>query len=194
MTPEMREDILARAAGDPIAEAYFAAPVIKQATIDWLVKTNSVPPSALHDEGFALVAAKVVFHHVRFDIDAGGVAAILILARDATGDVADLVAWRPRDEQIATLLGRAAMLGEEQLFDPVGDLPVAVCRTPLEWLQADRRGVVILDADRAGRILIEAPGRLAVADTAQAKRLAGIMTRPCRLERIVMPKGRKAAA
>ena len=179
--------------GDPVADIYFAAASLTRPAIDWLVKTHGVPGSALADDGFVLRTARVVFTGMRFDVADEGVSALLILARDCSGDVADLVAWT-RDGQIATLLGRVSVLGEHVLFGPESYAPIPVCATPLEWLQAGRAGIVILDAERAGRTLIEAPARIKVANKAEAKRVAAIMTRPCRLERIVLPVAARRAA
>lgn len=181
--------------GDILAATWLAGRSLMQSEIDWLVKTNGVPSVALGWDpgldGFVVKAANVAFAHRSFDINAEGQTALIFAARDSSGDVVDVVAWQPRDGQVATLLGRVSMLGEHVPFGPIGG-PVSVCATPLEWLQAGRTGVVIIDADRAGRVLIDAPAHFACADEKAAKNLAAIMTRPCRLGRIVVPTRRAA--
>jgi hypothetical protein len=83
--------------------------------------------------------------------DEGVVPAFVFLARSEFGDVFDLVAWAPGEARVAAWLGRASMLGLDQLWQPrlmhEGALPV--CETPLEWLRAERRAVIILDPTRA---------------------------------------------
>jgi hypothetical protein len=85
------------------------------------------------------------------DVGEDGVPAFVFLARDEFGDACDLVAWAPGEARVAVWLGRASMLGLDQLWQPrlmqEGALPV--CETPLEWLRAERRAVVILDPTRA---------------------------------------------
>jgi hypothetical protein len=81
----------------------------------------------------------------------GATPAFVFVARDEFGDACDLVAWAPSEARVAAWLGRASMLGLESLWAPrlmhEGALPV--CETPLEWLRAERRAVVILDPTRA---------------------------------------------
>lgn len=62
--------------------------------------------------------------------------------------VLDLIAWSPKSGRIATRLGIAFALGEEQIdVDGLGNsvLPIPVHRDPLDWLRAGRRGLVISD-------------------------------------------------
>ena len=83
--------------------------------------------------------------------DDGAAPAFVFVARDEFGDACDLVAWAPGEARVAAWLGRASMLGLECLRAPriVYDGALPVCETPLEWLRAERRAVVILDATRA---------------------------------------------
>jgi len=122
--------------------------------------------------------ARVVFFPDRplFDFaeDVGGdavVSAFVFLARDESGDPCDLVAWAPGEARVAAWLGRASMLGLDQLWQPrlmqEGALPV--CETPLEWLRAERRAVVILDPTRARWSLFRT--NLIVSDVAYGCRL-----------------------
>ena len=74
----------------------------------------------------------------------------------------DVVAWDVEMGRVATMLGAATMLGEDQLTAPrVGD-GLQVYPDVADWLRADRSGIVILDAERARWRL--AKERLIVAD------------------------------
>jgi hypothetical protein len=76
-------------------------------------------------------------------IDENPVPAFIVPVTTCRGPWIDLVAWSPSTGQLATWLGRAFALGEEFLAPPHFEA-VAVYRTPLKWLQAERRGIVIV--------------------------------------------------
>jgi hypothetical protein len=57
----------------------------------------------------------------------------------------DIVAWDARTGQLASWLGRAAMLGEEKILGWRGDAPLHVYETIPDWLRSHRDGIVILD-------------------------------------------------
>jgi hypothetical protein len=77
--------------------------------------------------------------------------AFMMICRDDYGDAIDLAAWSPSTERMATWLGRAWAIDQFRMLSPRlsdhGALPVF--QTPLQWLQAGRRGIVILDRDKA---------------------------------------------
>ena len=86
------------------------------------------------------------------------------------GVAEDVCAWQATTGKIATWLGRAAMLGEDNIAAPrLGD-GLAVHDGPLAWLKSNRDGVVILDRGRAAPMLRDA-GTLLVASLEEAKRL-----------------------
>jgi hypothetical protein len=74
-----------------------------------------------------------------------------------TGDPIDIMAWRPKSGQIASYTGAATFLGDQDdLINPAtwfdgGDLVIHA--SPLEWLQRDREGLVIVNFKRAGACL-----------------------------------------
>jgi hypothetical protein len=166
----------------------------RQATIDWFL-SRDVPILALarsFDDGFdTLLIADVVFLDVsRFEFARYGSKAADVrpactfVARDAAGDVVDLVAWC-RTGGPASWLGRAALLGEEQLWWPRLGEPLVVHPDPLSWLQASRRGVVIVDERQAAPLLRDA-GVLGAASVKHGHQLAAL-TRPPRA-RILVPQ------
>jgi hypothetical protein len=81
--------------------------------------------------------------------------ALLIPARDTLDDLSDIVAWSPETGRITSWLGRARLLGEEQLagFRLDDDAALTVHADLFAWLADMRRGVVVVDPRRAG------PGR-----------------------------------
>jgi hypothetical protein len=87
--------------------------------------------------------------------------AYTVIARNATGDPIDIVAWQPASGRLATWLNRASILGEDQLNAPRVAECLPVYETPLQWLQQRRLGVVVLDAKRAAPKLREAAPLLA---------------------------------
>jgi hypothetical protein len=92
--------------------------------------------------------ASVVFAEPFFDFateDQGDATpAFVLIVRDSAG-VSDIAAFDAQGRRFATWLGRAAMLGEQNVLGwRVGE-PLLVCQDVWEWLRADRDGVVILD-------------------------------------------------
>jgi hypothetical protein len=83
----------------------------------------------------------------------GAVVAVIFLAPDDFGKAFDLGAWEPETGRLALWLGRVSMLGQDNLSDwRLGD-PLMVHETPLEWLQAGREGVFVIDPQRASPLL-----------------------------------------
>jgi hypothetical protein len=83
----------------------------------------------------------------------GAVIALVFLAPDDLGNAFDLAAWEPETGRLALWLGRVSMLGQDNLYGwRLGD-PLMVHETPLEWLQAGRGGVFVIDHQRASPLL-----------------------------------------
>jgi len=140
--------------------------------------------------------ADVVFYDDRplFDLadeagDEGAVPAIVFLARDEEGEPLDLVAWSRKTDRLATWHGAVTMLGEDYLAGPRLEEGLRVCADPSEWLQAERLGVVILDAKRARWRLADED--LIVADPAFGRRLRDALRLP---EPQIFVERRRAAA
>jgi len=119
------------------------------------------------------------------------VAAIIIPVHDEAGDLVDLAAWNPDDGALALWHGVAAMLGAENIFAPRFSEPLLVHETPLDWLRAGRRGVFIIDPQRAAPLLrLGEP--LGVKREAHGRRLRQALTIPA--PRIVVASNARAAA
>lgn len=101
--------------------------------------------------------------------------AYTVLVRDVCGDLIDIVAWQPTAGRLATWLGRAGLLGAEQLYGPRLEGVLAVQESPLDWLRAFRNGVVVIDEQRAAGWLRDAEP-LAVSSVEHGRHLKQILT------------------
>ena len=145
---------------DVISCFFSSTKTPRQPKLDWLTKRHHVPNLALGGDhgmsGYVIGSANVEFDRHLFDFvedGDGAAAAIVIVARDLTGMPIDLVAWAPKTDMVATLYGRAVLLGEQNVFGPKLNGPLAIHRSVLGWLRAGRRGAVVLDRRRAWRVL-----------------------------------------
>ena len=83
-----------------------------------------------------------------------------IFACQTMDGVSDLAAWQPSTGRLMTRLGAVGVLGQREAEDARDDInarPVRVWRTPLNWLRAGRRGVVIIDREIGAYILSDLP-------------------------------------
>jgi len=121
----------------------------------------------------------------------GLVSAMIIPVYDEAGDIFDLAAWNPDDGALGLWRGAASMLGAENIFAPRLGEPLLVHETPLDWLRAGRRGVFIVDPQRAAPLLrLGEP--LGVTREAHGRRLRQALTIPA--PRIVVASNARSAA
>jgi hypothetical protein len=98
--------------------------------------------------------------------------AMTFVCRNHIGDPIDVAAWSP-PHPVSLWLGWAALLGAEGLFKPRMTEGLAVHATPLEWLRAACRGVVVLDPQKAKGLLYRAqPLEVATVDQGRELRRA----------------------
>ena len=117
------------------------------------------------------------------------VPAIIIVALDRDAQPLDLIAWR--DRKLSSWLGKAEMIGLEQLSQARLNEPFPIFVDPVDWLRNSRYGGVVVDLARTGPILRD-EGRLLV-DTPRARaELLGAMQ--LRLPHIDVRPTRKAVA
>jgi hypothetical protein len=150
-----------------IVDVFHRSPSLAQPQMDALLQAG-VPNLALGRDpggyaGFTLATDRIIFNARHFDFardlddPAEAVTALLIAARDESGDVVDIVAARPCDGRIATWLGRVGILGLQNIFAPRLECEaLAVHLDALAWLRDDRRGVVIVNSTRAKSELADA--------------------------------------
>lgn len=120
-----------------------------------------------------------------------GSEAFTLLLRNGLLDPADIVAFDDKGA-VRLWLNRLSMLGEDQLNGYRLDDALPVHETIFDWLIAERRGIVILDARRAARALLDGPPLLA-ASLQHGRQLRDTLTIPP--PRVFLPaaQGRRAA-
>lgn len=163
IVPPEFADVLARDCGSP-----------SQATIDWLI-ARGVAPLAIGSP-LAIRSARVTFDkRGRFTPGALGEAFAFVIPVDDGGEVIDLVAWAPKPGLIGSLDGTAYAIGQGSLAEGDGTtgLAVTVWRSPVGWLGAGRRGLVIADYAKAAHYL--AGLSLDAEDDAHAKELRRLL-------------------
>ena len=168
-----------------IIETWRECADLSQSKIDRLtgaglsVEALSADPG---DYGFAIATDRVSFdgghgfcfeRHAR-QADESYEFAYIIVARDEFGEPADLIAWR--GDRIAYWSARVSMLGANNLFAP-RLLSDALLVEPdvLSWLRGGRRGIVIIDADKA-RWQLASAGPLRAASIEHGRALLSALT------------------
>jgi len=155
-----------------------------EAEILWLFDQDVSDTAIL--EPTPIRAANVVFLDGNtFDFDSRGVRTFIFKELDSD----DLVAWSPVQNALATWRGDAFALGEEAVGGALH-----VHETPLQWLQADRQGIVILRHDLSHAYLAHCQ-RLACSDTGFAKKVkAWLQPRKPTVKILVEAQAEKAEA
>ncbi|MGF3025565.1 hypothetical protein ACQVP2_22405 [Methylobacterium aquaticum] len=186
---------------DPEREQAKGLP-LRPVDVEWFAARGLLGRPACTRYGLDLLMRDLVVFDRRqrfeFARDVGGpgpgaMSVYTVPARDAAGDVVDVVAWHPRSGRIASWLGRIGVLGEDSLWRPLGcDEPLLVHRDPVGWLRADWRGVVVVHETRARRQLLDA-GALLAEDVDHGEELDAMLRR-VRLPRILVGQPAEAAA
>ena len=164
------------------------------------VKAHGIDLISLARLEIAFGLTDVAFFGTRFDFvsdderDAERAAVIEVVAADAE-TIIDYAAWSTTDPmKFATLFGFADALGEEHVVNPAtyfGGKALRVRRTPLQWLQAQCQGVVVLNPASSQRWLADAPGLIAVEDIQHAREIGRWLHPFFDPKRIVFPRPRK---
>jgi hypothetical protein len=140
--------------------------------------------------------ATVRFDGATFDLDHEGERALTFRAEDR-GEVIDLIAWQPRTGTVASWRGQAFCLGDkDDIFNPAtyfaGDV-LRVHATPLDWLLAEREGIVIVRPGLASAYLANCQ-RIRCSSKAHAQQVESwIKPRKPAVEILVEVKERAAA-
>ena len=140
--------------------------------LEWLF-TRGVPPDAMA-EPWPIRSARVMFDGLKgFDFNCDGEPAIIFKAEDR-GEELDLVAWEPGTGKLASWHGNTFCLGDlDQINNPATYFMEGALRIhagPLDWLRANREGIVILRRDLAHAHLRFCP-RIVCDDLAHAERV-----------------------
>jgi hypothetical protein len=102
-----------------------------------------------------------------FDFDQEGERALIFIEQD------DLVAWPPDTGKLGTWCRGAFALNEDAIWNPAAYFmgsALRVHRTPLEWLSAERDGIVIVQPQLAYAMLRDIP-RIIVDDVQLARQI-----------------------
>lgn len=109
---------------------------------------------------YCIGGGRVVFHRQSFEPDLDGKLVITFRAEDR-GEVTDLVAWDLVTGLLASWRGQAFCLGDVDDVLNTGTYfaggALWVHETPLNWLLAERRGIVIVRRDLCHAYLARAP-------------------------------------
>ncbi len=141
-----------------------------EAEILWLLQ-QGFSENALMKPTLILAANVTFLDNRAFDLKVGGERAFVFVVAE-NGHVLDHVAWDPKRGALASWRGAAFALGQDAIFNPASyfdDSALRVHRTPLEWLSAERDGIVIVQPQLTYAYLRDA--RLSFADRAFAQKV-----------------------
>lgn len=167
----------------------------------WL-RRQGVPGSALLKAPTQVALQRIAAERGQFRPDADGIDVMMLAIwdyppfRDPDAAIIDLVAWRPDCPSVWWLRTGSAIALGEWLIGPgsLADGPVAVHRTPMDWLRAAGDGVCLLTGDQGERatILRDLPG-IAVDDVKHGRELDVLMRQPVGRIPPIYVHGRAAA-
>jgi hypothetical protein len=152
------------AAAKTVIQEFKDCLLLQPVEISRLIKKWRIPFEALLGDGgyngFVVKTDQVTFlKDERFEFEryrhseSPADKAVIIVARGETSEPVDLVAWCPANGHFAPWLGRVAILGAHVISEPRLNAPLMVFPSPIEWLRAGRRGVVILNLVLARSLL-----------------------------------------
>src|SRR5262245_60709469 len=134
-----------------LALRQFDQNTISEFEAAWLIKRGVSLKALLGD--WPVGVSNVTFHGDHFDLCESGDRAFTFAAFNAGAPI-DIIAWRPRTKQLASYTGAATFLGDQDdTINPAtwfNNNDLLIHATPLEWLQRDRQGLVIVNFKRAG--------------------------------------------
>ncbi|MEX0406767.1 hypothetical protein ABGN05_13930 [Aquibium sp. LZ166] len=160
---------------------------LKQTEIDWLVRQGVTVPAMVKRTTIRSTTG-VKAADGRFEFEEAGDRWLAFEQED------DVIFWQPRVGAVATYAGRDFALGEDVLDDAATyafDYSLNILADPLDWLRANRNGIVVLDWSRAFDRLRDAP-RIALAE--QLLPLYRRHMKPLRMpDLMIIPDRRRAA-
>lgn len=188
MRAPREKDSLAPLANDPIcrrqneleslASVHRSWGLPENELIGWLLDQGVSEQAMMHP--WCIGGARVRFEGRHFDVNLDGELAITFRAEDCE-EVIDLTAWQPRTGKLASWREQAFCIGDfDDLFNPAIYFAGGALRihaSPLEWLRANREGIVILRPDLAYAHLRFVP-RLSFADPTHARRVQSWIRAP----------------
>lgn len=143
---------------------------LRQSQLDWLQRSGVGIQSMIFSRYHMPSAIRLAYGEAapdgRFDVTQDGPAWLAFDIFDAFLEHVDICFWQPRTGELATLDGRTFAFGQEIVDDPATysfDCRLNIFAHPLQWLQAGRDGIVVIDWTRAFDRLRDCP-RIAVAE------------------------------
>jgi hypothetical protein len=104
--------------------------------------------------------------------------ACLLLLLDEDEEPADIAAWNPRSRRLGTWRGCAWAIGQDGTWlERMSEPGIPVWRSPFDWLQAKRNGLVLLRPRMAAELLCDA-GPLVAMDVQHGIELRDSLSRP----------------
>jgi|688.fasta_scaffold138004_3 hypothetical protein len=167
---------------DDILETFAGLKLPTQAQLDGLRRQGVVPRAMIYnwaDEPVALRRGYVEWlPNGRFAFESESTSGVVhdclvVVANDETGDPLDLIAFDLRG-RFGSWLG-LPVLGLENATAPRMSEGLSVFPNPVQWLASFRKGVVILDPNRA-RHFLESAGPFVVGSTDEGRHLMAAMT------------------
>jgi hypothetical protein len=164
---------------DDVEARFDQLPEIPWITFQWLMKRGVPPQALMHPE--LPKRARVVFleglpyFDLAEDVGEDGVDALIFFARNDLGEPCDMVAWALSPKRLASWYGVVAVLGADDILAPrmTSRGVLMIHRTPLNWLRAERSGVVIIEPNKAVLELRDL-GPLAAEDEAHGHELRAL--------------------
>lgn len=140
-------------------EVHRSLPIPSDGIVGWLLE-HGVGAGAMM-EPWLLKEARVKFIGPdTFDFDDSGEPALIFRAEDRE-EATDLIAWSARTNKLATWRCATFCLGDlDQVFNPATYFMGGALRvhgTPLDWLRAERDGIVLVRPDLAFAYLRNCP-------------------------------------
>jgi hypothetical protein len=163
---------------DPLP-TFIALPVISQPMISHLIAQGVPPVAGIAGQTDVLkrVAGKIGTDGW-FDADPDGSGHVAILVCAFPDDPVDIAVWQPRTARLGSYFGRAFALGQDQIDSAAtyfAEGGLLVHRSPLDWLRAGRKGIVIMRPEWAAERLRNVP-RLIAADVGHGRELRRLLT------------------
>lgn len=166
---------------------YCQYALLDQRQIDWLAD-RGVSREAMSGS-WLIKTARVTFEgKERFVQNSKGTDVFILVVEENT-EIIDLLAWELRSGRLATFRGHAFALGQDQILS-AGTYALGgklrVHRSPLSWLRAERRGIVILKPRETYAWLGQVLG-IEAEDSAHARELEDLIKPPAPSAQITFP-------
>jgi hypothetical protein len=155
-----------------IREVHSSLPIPSERIVRWLFTEHVGAPDMTSPWPLKEAKVKFIGPHT-FDFDDNGEPALIFRSADH-GETIDLVAWQARSGRLASWRGVAFAIGDvAEIWNPANylfDNALPVHRTPLQWLQVERTGIVIIEPRDAYSKMRDCP-QARVADATFGRQL-----------------------